>query len=190
MAILEKIEEIPAKQRILIFSVVLLLIAGGFYQFVYSKKAQQIETLQSELSTHNSELQELRVIQKKLEEFRSMIKELESQLEVAQRQLPRQKEIPVLLNDISKFGKETGMEFKSFRPSREVSKGFYAEVPINLVISGPFHNIAQFVDQIVHYPRIVKISNISIGNAKEVEGHIMLQATAKATTFRYLDEDK
>lgn len=188
MSILEKIEDVPAKQRAIVIVLVLLLILGGFYQFVYAKKTKMITNLRTNLNNLNTELQDLRAIQKKLEEFRSMIGELEAQLDTAQKQLPRSKEIPVLLNDISKFGKETGMEFKSFRPSAEVSKGFYAEVPINLVISGPFHNIGQFVDQIVHYPRIVKVSSLSIGGAKEVEGHVMLQATAKATTFRYLEE--
>jgi len=190
MAILEKIEEMPAKQRALVLVVAVLVLVGGFYQFVYKKKSAQINVLQSQLSTLNTELQDLRAIQKKLEEFRSMIGELEAQLEVAQEQLPRQKEIPVLLKDISRFGKEAGMEFKSFRPSRELSKGFYAEVPINLVISGPFHNIGKFVDEIVHYPRIIKISSMTIGGAKDVEGHIMLQSTAQATTFRYLEEAK
>ena len=188
MSILEKIEGIPTKQRVIIVAAILVLICGGFYQFVYAKKTKMINVLQGSLNTVNTELQDLRAIQKKLEEFRSMIGELESQLETAQKQLPRQKEIPVLLKDISKFGKQTGMEFKSFRPASEVSKGFYAEVPINLVISGPFHNIGKFIDQIVHYPRIVKITSISLGSAKDLEGHVMLQATAKATTFRYLEE--
>ena len=190
MAILDKIEELPPKQRLIAVAVILVLMAGGFYQFVYTKKAKAIEVQQAQLTQLNTELQDLRAIQKKLEEFKSMIVELEAQLVGAQRQLPRKREIPKLLNDISRFGKESGMEFISFRPATEIVRGFYAEVPISLVISGPFHNMATFLDKITHYPRIIKVTSLALGGAKEIEGHVMLRATCQATTYRYIDESE
>jgi type IV pilus assembly protein PilO len=188
MAILDKIDAIPAKQRALIVAVVLLGMVGGFYQFVYKTKTTSIRIQEARLTKLNSELQDLRAIKKKLEEFKLMIASLEVQLDEAQRQLPRSKEIPTLLNDISKFGKGAGLEFLSFRPAKENIQGFYAEVPINLVINGPFHNLAKFVDDIVHYPRIIKISSINMSAPKEVEGHMVVRSTCKATTYRYVDE--
>lgn len=190
MAILDKIEELPAKKRAIIVGVVLLLMIGAYYQLVYTKKSVKITVQQSNLATLNSELQDLRAIQKKLGEFKSMIKDLQAQLKEAQRQLPKQREIPTLLNDISKFGKESGLEFITFRPQKEKKKGFYAEVPVSLVFSGPFHNIANFIDKIVHYPRIIKITSLSLGNPKQVEGHVMLKASCTATTYRYIEESE
>jgi type IV pilus assembly protein PilO len=190
MALLDRIEEIPPRQRLLIVGVIIVLVAGLFYQFVYKKKTVTIEIFQSQLAQLNSELQDLRAIQKKLVEFKAMIAELEAQLTVAQRQLPRQREIPVLLNDISEFGKKAGMEFLSFRPAKEVTKGFYAEVPIKLVINGPFHNVAKFVDEIVHYPRIIKVNSIALASPKEVDGQVILRTTCTATTYRYLEESE
>jgi type IV pilus assembly protein PilO len=190
MAILEKIEELPAKQRAIIVGVVLVLMIGAYYQMVYTKKTTRINIQQSNLATLNSELQDLRAIQKKLAEFKSMIKDLEAQLNEAQRQLPKQREIPTLLNDISKFGKESGLEFITFRPQKERKKGFYAEVPVSLVFNGPFHNIAAFIDKIVHYPRIIKITSLTMGGPREVDGHVMLKASATATTYRYIEESE
>jgi type IV pilus assembly protein PilO len=188
MAILDKIDAIPAKQRLLIVLVVIIAMVGGFYQFVYTKKKTRIQVFEAQLAKLNSELQDLRAIKKKLEEFKGMIAELEVQLEEAQKQLPRSKEIPTLLNDISKFGKQAGLEFLSFRPAKEVTRGFYAEVPINLVVNGPFHNLAKFVDDIVHYPRIIKVSSMVMSSPSEIEGHVVVRATARATTYRYVDE--
>ena len=190
MAILDKIEELPAKQRAIIVGVALVLMVGAYYQFVYTKKSTKINIQQSNLATLNSELQDLRAIQKKLNEFKSMIKDLEAQLNEAQRQLPKQREIPTLLNDISKFGKESGLEFNTFRPQKEKKRGFYAEVPVSLVFNGPFHNIAAFIDKIVHYPRIIKITSLSLSSPKEVDGHVMLKASATATTYRYIEESE
>jgi type IV pilus assembly protein PilO len=190
MAILDKIEELPAKKRAIIVGVVLLLMIGAYYQLVYTKKSAKITVQQSNLATLNSELQDLRAIQKKLNEFKSMIKDLVAQLKEAQRQLPKQREIPTLLNDISKFGKESGLEFITFRPQKEKKKGFYAEVPVRLVFNGPFHNIANFIDKIVHYPRIIKITSLSLGSPKQVEGHVILKASCTATTYRYIEESE
>jgi type IV pilus assembly protein PilO len=190
MAILDKIEELPGKQRLALVAVLIITMVGGFYQFVYKKKVAAIEYQQAELAQLNSKLQDLRAIQKKLEEFKGMIVELEAQLEEAQQQLPRKREIPTLLKDISQFGKEAGMEFLSFRPAREVPKGFYADVPVKLVINGPFHNLARFVDDIVHYPRIIKVDTMALGTPKEVDGVVMLKTTLTATTYRYLEDSE
>lgn len=190
MEILDKIEELPAKKRAMIVGVVLLLMIGAYYQLIYTKKTVKINIQQTNLAKLNSELQDLRAIQKKLNEFKSMIKDLEAQLNEAQRQLPKQREIPKLLNDMSKFGKESGLEFITFRPAKEAKKGFYAEVPVNLVFNGPFHNIAAFIDKIVHYPRIIKITSLSLSSPKEIDGHVMLKASCTATTYRYIEESE
>ena len=69
-------------------------------------------------------------------------------------------------------------------PQKEKKKGFYAEVPVSLVFNGPFHNVAAFIDKIVHYPRIIKITSLSLTGPKEVEGHVMLKAACQWTTTR------
>jgi type IV pilus assembly protein PilO len=188
MAILDKIEGIPAIQRAGILALVVLLIIGGYWQLSYKKKQIRIKVLQGQLSKLNTELQNLRAIEKKLPEFKSMIVDLQDQLSVARAQLPLEKEIPKLLKDISDFGKKSGMEFISFRPGTERPKGFYTEVPMTLAIKGPFHNLAGFLDEISHYKRIIKVSNLSIGGAVEKEGYVVVRSTAQATTYRYVEQ--
>ena len=188
MAILDKIEGIPVIQRAGILALVVLLIIGGYWQLSYKKKQIRIKVLQGQLSQLNTELQNLRAIEKKLPEFKSMIVDLQDQLSVARAQLPLEKEIPKLLNDISDFGKKSGMEFISFRPGTERPKGFYTEVPMTLAIKGPFHNLAGFLDEISHYKRIIKVSNLSIGGAVEKEGYVVVRSTAQATTYRYVEQ--
>lgn len=190
MAILDKIEDIPPKQRLLIVVALLLILVGGYYQFIYAKQKVKIQALQSQLAKLNSELQDLRAISKKLNDFKGMITQLEAQLGDAQKQLPKQKEIPVLLKEISQFGKDQGLEFMSFRPSKEVQKGFYADVPINIVVNGPFHQLAKFFDDIIHYRRIIKLSNFNIGAPSDKDGRTILRTTCTATTFRYLEESE
>jgi len=55
-----------------------------------------------------------------------------------------------------------------------------------LSIRGPFHNIGVFLDKISHYPRIISVLNLTMGNAQEKEGYLMLTSTCTATTYRYV----
>jgi type IV pilus assembly protein PilO len=185
-SVLEQIEKIPLKQRALALLMLLVMIAVGFYYFVYMPKDKQIKGSRSRLNTLSSEVQVLQTIEAKNKEYKRMITELSGQLDQARLQLPGEREIPVLLEQIAKFGKEAGIEFISFRPAPEVPRDFYNEVPMALAIRGPFHNIGLFLDKISHYPRIISVSNLTMGNAQEKEGYLMLTSTCTATTYRYV----
>jgi type IV pilus assembly protein PilO len=113
---------------------------------------------------------------------------LEKKLEVALRQLPNSKELPVLLTDITSLGKTAGLEFRAFRPKDETRRDFYAEVPIEIEFTGDFHDIAMFFDEVSRLPRIVNIGELDVAIAKENAMDTMLLVKGNATTFRFLDD--
>ncbi len=62
---------------------------------------------------------------------------------------------------------------------------FYAELPINIRITGNYHDMGAFASDIAQLPRIVTLNDVSITNEK---GTLAMDAVAK--TYRYLDEDE
>ena len=185
-AVVEQFEKVPPKQRALVLAVLLAVLGVGFYYLVYQPKAAQIKAAKGQLAQLTSEVQNLQAIEAQNIKFKRMIAELSSQLDQARQQLPGEREIPILLEQIARFGKESGIEFISFRPSPEVARDFYNEVPMALALRGPFHNIGLFLDKISHYPRIISVSNLTMGNPVEKEGYLMLTSTCTATTYRYV----
>ncbi|HEY6001101.1 MAG TPA: type 4a pilus biogenesis protein PilO [bacterium] len=185
-SVLEQFEKVPLKQRGLILLILCALIGAGFWYLLYNPKAAQIAGARSQLATLSSEVQNLQIIEAKNKEFKRMIAELQGQLDQARQQLPGEREIPLLLEQIATFGKEAGIDFTGFRPGAEVPKDFYNEVPMALSIRGPFHNIVTFLDKLGHYPRIISVQNLVMGNAQEKEGYLMLTSTCTATTYRYV----
>jgi len=185
-SVIEQFEKIPIKQRALILAVLLIMIGAGFYYFLYMPKAAKIKGDRNRLNALSSEVQVLQTIEAKNKEYKLMIADLSGRLDQARLQLPGEREIPVLLEQIARFGKEAGIEFISFRPAAEVLKDFYNEVPMALAIRGPFHNIGVFLDKISHYPRIISVSNLTMGSPAEKEGYLMLTSTCTATTYRYV----
>ena len=127
----------------------------------------------------------------KLELYKEQLAEMEASFGALLRQLPEATEVESLLVDVSQTGLAAGLEIKKFKPSREEKKGFYAELPITLQVSGSFHQLATFISGLAALPRIVTISNMKLEPANKnnpTAGKLNMSATAK--TYRYLQEDE
>ena len=101
------------------------------------------------------------------------------------RQLPNTNEVPDLLIDITQAGLGRGLEFVLFKPEKERPIDFYAELPIRLTVNGTYHELGQFVSDVAALPRIVTLSDISIGGASEKSNKLTMSALAK--TYRYVE---
>jgi type IV pilus assembly protein PilO len=62
---------------------------------------------------------------------------------------------------------------------------FYAELPIDIRITGNYHDMGAFASDIAQLPRIVTLNDVAISADK---GTLAMDAVAK--TFRYLDDEE
>jgi len=182
---LEKIEALSRLHRILICVGLFLILGGGFFYLIYMPKSGKVTELKKNYDEIENKLVKARASAKNLKRFKKQLEEAQVKFRLALQLLPDKKEIPNLLEGISNSGKDSGLEFISFRPGQEVSKDFYAEIPVNITVNGGYHNLAMFFDRVARLSRIVNILNISIRDPKGAEG--VLNATCVATTYRFLE---
>lgn len=188
---LDKIVKLPTTKKIMILIGILFLISGGYYYLFYMSKQKEISELQSKLDQLKSDLIKKQTIARKLVKFKKEVAKLNEDFTIALVQLPNKKEIPTLLSNISKLGRETGLEFLLFKPMPEVKRDFYAEIPVDIKVLGRFHNVAAFFDKVSKLPRIVNITNLNMSNTKTSDGEDSLTISCLATTFKFLEkEDK
>ncbi|MCK5696698.1 MAG: type 4a pilus biogenesis protein PilO [Gammaproteobacteria bacterium] len=178
------------------FIVFALVLGGGFYQFTQNK----IKELQAVESKEEPLKVEYRTKQGKaanLQAYTQQMAEMEERFGSMLRQLPQKTEVADLLIEISQIGLSNNLEFSLFKPSREIRKEFYAELPVNINVTGTYHDFGGFATGIAALPRIVTIHNVSMipKNTKE-EPHKNVDADKKLTiilvakTYRYLDENE
>jgi len=117
-----------------------------------------------------------------LRKQKAQVSEYVSTLE---KQLPSKAEMDALLSDINQAGLGRGLQFELFKPGQVEVKDYYAELPIDIVVSGGYHDIGAFSGDIANLPRIVTLNNLNL-TAKDGT----LKMEAKAKTFRYLDADE
>ncbi len=128
-----------------------------------------------------------------LENYRVQQKEMEESFEAILRQLPSDTEIPGLIEDITLVGLKNGLSFNSIDLQPEELHEFYVEKPIQIVVTGGYHDLGSFVSDVADLSRIVTLHDFTIQperkNAKagEPPGGL-LRMTILAKTYRYNDQ--
>lgn len=187
-ALLNPILERPVGQKIAILSTVVILLAALYFSFLFqprwdaiAKLEDGVEIARNEKAIKQQKASNLPKLQRDLQEWSSKLKE-------AVAQLPDSKEIPELLSNVSSKAREAGLEILLFRPRAEIFRDFYAEIPVDIVVRGGFHNAVTFFDQVGKLNRLVNIDNIDFKNPKISGDQVALDVSTLATTYRFLDE--
>ncbi len=154
---------------------------------VFMPKSTEINQLKGKKARLEQELQKVEKIAKDLDKHRAEMRAVEEQFKAASLLLPEQKEIPNLLTNISGQGTNSGLEFLSFQPKPEVPKEFYAEIPVDIAVSGPYHSVGVFLDKISKLPRIVSVVNLNMGTPTQVGKEMFLNSTFNLVTYRFIE---
>ena len=186
----QTIADLSPARKFLLVLVIVLLIFGLYWQLVYKGKARTINRLRSDLSNKQAKLNENEAIARNLPRFKKEVEKLNQRLGKVVQELPNSREIPNLLETINNLGAINGLEVIYIKPQNDVDKGFYAEVPIAIKVRGGYHEMGLFLDAMSRLPRIINVSDITMGNAREDKrsGVIILDISALATTFRYVEK--
>lgn len=183
----EKVLNLPAYQRVLIVLIVMALLIAGFYFLFYQAQLEQHDSLIKKRDAARVKLEKNQKIADNLPVYRAEYEKMQAKLDEALGELPLQKEIPGLLISIGDMAKDKGLEILRFKPSAEVAKGFYAEVPVALKLAGSYHQVAAFFDAVSKMERIVNIQGLTLGGAKDVKGKTTLKIDCRAITFRFVE---
>ena len=176
----------PLLPKVVVLLAIFLVILGlGLYfdwmdQWETLGKAEQVEV---GLKTEYTE-KKARAVNFDL--YVQQLNEVEQSFGALVKQLPNRSEIDALLTDVNQAGLGRGLQFDLFRPATtEKMADFYAELPINIKITGNYHDMGAFASDIAQLPRIVTLNDVAISNDK---GLLSMEAVAK--TFRYLDDEE
>ena len=184
--VLEKLEQLSKVQRIAIWAGVLVLVIAGFVYFSYLPKFRQIDKLKANLTRIERQLETAKRNARQLNTYRKKMQDAEEQFKIVMRALPEKEEIPSLLTGISKAGRDSGLEFVLFQPKPEIQKDFYAEIPVAMKVTGNYHGVATFFENVAELNRIVNIRDIDMAPDKESTA---LTATCTAVTYKFIETD-
>jgi len=181
----EKYIPLAPKIKVAIVAAILLLPIVIFYFLFYQPKAVEITSLTNKTVQLKKEVQEAKAKAANKEQFEIELAEAQKEFEKMAILLPKGKEIPRLLKDISSLGRNAGLDFFTFKPLAEIPKDFYAELPVSINVRGPYHNMGFFFDQVSKLERIVSVTNIKMSSPKKEGGEMLLKSDCKLVTYRF-----
>ena len=163
----------------------LVLAAGSF--LVCSDAIGTLELKQQEETKLRDDFLSKKRQSVNLDLYVQQLNEIDRSFGALLKQLPNKAEVESLLIEINQSGMGRGLQFELFKPSPEIVKDFYAELPISVKLTGNYHDFGAFAADIGRLSRIVTLNNVAITpNAKD--GTLTMDAVTK--TFRYLDESE
>lgn len=185
----EKFIKLPFYKRFLCIVVVLFGFAVAFYFLAFVPKMDEYNELAKKSEALHAEIVQKKSIADNLGRFREEYEKMQQRLTESLKELPNDKEIPELLTSIAAIAKQNNLEVKKFQPGGESAKGFYAEVPVGLILTGLYHDIGKFFFEISEMPRIVNVGNIKMKTETGKEtGKVLVSVDCQATTYRFLSD--
>ena len=186
--LLDRILDLPRQQKIGVLAGLIVAILLLDYFLFYSPRSDEISKLTQEVENQRNERDKKKKEAANIPKLKEQMAQLNGMLKEAVAQLPDRKEIPDLLTSISNKVRESGLDILIFRPRAENIQEFYAEIPVDIVVRGGFHNVATFFDEVGRLNRLVNIANIELRNPKANEDQVIMEVSTIATTFRFLDD--
>ncbi len=169
------------------FILLFVLIQVAAYFFLWQYQAEQIEKGRQDVVKQKETFLEKKKLAVNLEAYKQQRAEIEQSFGALLKQLPNKSEMDALLIDINQAGLGRGLAFELFRPAeKENITEFYAELPVNIKVTGNYHDLGAFASDVAKMPRIVLLTELKLDPPKD--GVLAMEAVAK--TYRYLDEEE
>ena len=192
--ILDAIAKAPVAAKAgVVAGIVVLLTALNYFVFsipAFGRSISEIEQgiarTETEQRRLDNDLIEKTAIANNLNQFRREKELLEQRLQEALAELPEEKKIDELLQLFQERARKAGLEISTIEPVPEVNEKFYARVPINMAVTGNFHEVVTFFDSLARLRRIVNVNNIQLDTPKDTGGKVILNGKFLVTTFMFV----
>ncbi|PMZ78643.1 type 4a pilus biogenesis protein PilO [Pseudomonas sp. FW305-70] len=174
----------PPAIKCLVAGLLMLVVLALGYNFSTRDLESQLDLKREEESTLKEQFAGKARMAANLDLYTQQLKEMENAFGVLLRQLPGDTEVPGLLEDITRTGLGSGLEFEEIKLLPEVVQPFYIELPIQITVTGGYHDLATFVSGVAGLPRIVTLHDFDLVPVSP-QGAPKLRLSILAKTYRY-----
>ena len=162
----------PSTQK----AVLSVLLAGGLLgvfffthlvPFSFPNQRERLGTLRDEYDKKSADLARARASVADLPRFEAEYDQLHQRWELAAELLPAERQLPAMLRKITLAGQQSGVQFVMFKPAAPKADQYYTEFPVQISVTGGYHQVGSFLAELANLRRIVTVSNVKLlANAK------------------------
>lgn len=176
----------PLAGRIFLFALAVVAIFGLTYFLSIRDQTETLERVKQQEQEKRRQFESKAAEAANLDRYRQQMAEMEESFGALVKQLPSKTEVPGLLEDIDEKGVQSRLAINSISLQPEKASEFYVELPIEVKVSGGYHDFGAFVSGVAGMPRIVTLHDFEITKARDGGN---LNMTIQAKTYRYKEQE-
>lgn len=185
---MDEIAEWPLIPQLLAISLLILLLQGFGYWFYLMPKEERLNDLIQQEQTLKVALRIKANKVAALPQLQSQLDELSTRYELLLRQLPAQKELATMLASVNELGIDNKLTFTRIDWGEKQSDHFLYRLPLNIELTGDFHDIGRFSQAIATLPRIITFQDVAWQRVSQESE--TLHFRVRANTYQFKPEDK
>jgi len=125
-----------------------------------------------------------------LDAYKAQLAEMERSFGAMLQKLPEDLQIDSLIIDVSQAGLRSGLEFDLIKPGKEAEQEFYVAFPINITVTGRFHEFGDFVSGLSELDRIVSVHDVNLTSSGKGSNKLVMTLVAKTYRAKTEAEDE
>lgn len=182
----------PTSVKVTVYIFILALVLAVGYFLAIKSKLEAIDSARAKEKVLLAEFKDKDSKLRNLQLYQAQLQEMEMKFMQQLEQLPKETEIPGLVEDINLTGVNSGLKFTHIRLEPELKQQFFIEQPIDILATGDYHSFGTFVSSIAALPRIVTLHDWTIeGKADKQKSDVPVVTYAlKAKTYRYVGTEE
>lgn len=164
------------KQAIIVVAGIAIAVAYFYVKFLLlpqihgaARSFKKANTMRSEVKTAENDIAKIDKLKKEISAYRSKI-------EVYERMLPVEQEVPKLLESLSTMANSSSVKIVGITPlasrQEESPENIYQEIPIMISAKSGYHELGKFLSDLESSDRFMKVADIGIReNSSSVKRH-------------------
>ncbi|MEZ9700824.1 type 4a pilus biogenesis protein PilO [Vibrio sp. 10N.261.46.E12] len=180
----DEITEWPLLPQFIVILVLMVLIQGvGTWLYVLplddelQQMKQQEQTLKTTLRIKANKVAALPKLQSQLDE-------LTSRYDYLLEQLPVQKELASMLASVNELGLDNSLTFTRIDWGQKQNKEFLYRLPLNIELTGDYHEIGDFSAAIAKLPRIISFDDVNWQRVSQESSTLHFRVRAYTYQFK------
>lgn len=181
----------PLSVKVTVWFFILVAVVLVGYFVVIQRVVANIDKADAQQASLLNEFRDKDSKLRNLQQYEAQLKAIEANFSQQLEQLPKESEIPSLVEDINMTGVNAGLKFNGIQLSSEIKQEFFIEQPINIISTGDFHAFGAFASAIAALPRIVTLHDFKMSaKTEKADGVPVVTYEILAKTYRYSGDSK
>src|SRR5437588_344885 len=143
------------------------LVTAALYFTMFKSQSDKNAVAQKAVQEKVRENNELESYRPKLKDMERQLANLKQQLEIERRIVPDEKQVDGFIESMDGEAQKAGVELRRYNAKPTSAKEYYAEVPFDMELDGPYYSMLSFFDRVGKLERIVNISGLLVSTSKK-----------------------